>query len=141
MMQTGKLRHYFSPEEVGAYIDKIRPKMEAANTLNGILNVAYKRRGEDIAGIMAPAIRAGVAGAILHSPNVFMNSIVTVASRISPYGPRTAKMLQRLAENPDWSTFNRLVKGTTDPAEKGFLHQAILPAFEDAYKQEQYRKE
>lgn len=141
MMQTGKLRQYFSPEEVGAYIDKIRPKMEAANTLNGILNVAYKRRGEDIAGIMAPAIRAGVAGAILHSPNVFMNSIVTVASRISPYGPRTAKMLQRLAENPDWSTFNRLVKGTTDPAEKGFLHQAILAAFEDAYKQEQYRKE
>lgn len=141
MMQGEKLRQYFSPEEVGAYIDKIRPKMEAANTLNGIINVAYKRRGEDIAGIMAPAIRAGVAGAVLHSPNVFMNSLVTVASRISPYGPRTAKMLQRLAENPDWSTFNRLVKSTTDPAEKGFLHQAILAAFEDAYKQEQYRKE
>lgn len=141
MMQGEKLRQYFSPEEVGAYIDKIRPKMEAANTLNGIINVAYKRRGEDIAGIMAPAIRAGVAGAVLHSPNVFMNSLVTVASRISPYGPKTAKMLQRLAENPDWSTFNRLVKSTTDPAEKGFLHQAILAAFEDAYKQEQYRKE
>ena len=131
LMTSGKLKKYFTPEEVGGYIDQLRPKAEAAHTLNGILNTAYTLRGEDI-NTLAPAIRAGVAGTILHSPNVFMNSLVTLASRISPYGPKTASYLNKLAHNPDWKTFNEMVAGVKDPAEKNFLRQQIVAAFEAA---------
>ena len=136
LMTNSKLKKYFTTEEVGSYIDQLKPKAEAAHTLNGILNVAYTLRGED-PGLIAPAIRAGVAGTVLNSPNVMLNALVTLASRTNPYGPKTAGFLNELARNPDWRTFNKLVKSANDPAEKNFLRQQIVMAFEAAREQQQ----
>lgn len=136
LMTNSKLKKYFTTEEVGSYIDQLKPKAEAAHTLNGILNTAYSLRGEDTS-VLAPMIRAGVSGTILHSPNMFMNSLITLIYRISPYGPKTAKFVDELAHNPDWKTFNRLVKGVDDPAEKNFLRQQIVMAFEATREQQQ----
>lgn len=135
MMTQGKLKQYFSTEEIGAYMDVVRPKVEAARNIESIMKAAQSATNT-APDLVAPMIRAGVSTVVIKSPNVFMNALTTLATRISPYGSGTARKIQQLAQNPDWKTFNRILKETTDLAEKRSLNQMILTAVQAAAQED-----
>ena len=135
MMTQGKLAPYFSTEEIGAYMNIIKPKVEAARNIERIMKVA----GADTmaeSGMLAPGVRVG-ASLVTHTWNVMMNALVTIASRMSPYGSGVAKEIQRLATNPDAKTFNRIISKTTDLAEKQQLNKMIILAVQAASQEAQ----
>ena len=135
MMTQGKLAPYFSTEEIGAYMNIIKPKVEAARNIERIMKVA----GVDTmaeSGMLAPGVRVG-ASLVTHTWNVMMNALVTIASRMSPYGSGVAKEIQRLATNPDAKTFNRIISKTTDLAEKQQLNKMIILAVQAASQEAQ----
>lgn len=130
MMTQGKLAPYFSTEEIGAYMDIVRPKVEAARNIERIMKVA----GADTAaesGMLAPSVRVG-ASLVTHAWNVLMNALVTIATRMSPYGSGVAKEIERLATNPNAKTFNTLIRNTTDLADKQQLNKMIIMAVKAA---------
>ena len=135
MMTQGKLAPYFSTEEIGAYMNIIKPKVEAARNIERIMKVA----GADTmaeSGMLAPGVRVG-ASLVTHAWNVMMNALVTIATRMSPYGSGVAKEIQRLATNPDAKTFNRIISKTTDLAEKQQLNKMIILAVQAASQEAQ----
>lgn len=135
MMTQGKLAPYFSTEEISAYMNIIKPKVEAARNIERIMKVA----GADTmaeSGMLAPGVRVG-ASLVTHAWNVMMNALVTIASRMSPYGSGVAKEIQRLATNPDAKTFNRIISKTTDLAEKQQLNKMIILAVQAASQEAQ----
>lgn len=135
MMTQGKLAPYFSTEEIGAYMNIIKPKVEAARNIERIMKVA----GADTmaeSGMLAPGVRVG-ASLVTHAWNVMMNALVTIATRMSPYGSGVAKEIQRLATNPDAKTFNHIISKTTDLAEKQQLNKMIILAVQAASQEAQ----
>lgn len=135
MMAQGKLRQYFTPEEIGSYMNVIRPKVEAARNIEAIIKAADSGSGAS-PDLIAPMVRAGVSTVVIRSPNVFMNALTTIATRISPYGSGVARKIQNLAQSPDFKTFNSIVKGTTDLAEKRTLNQMITTAVQATINEE-----
>jgi hypothetical protein len=135
MMTQGKLAPYFSKEEIGAYMEIIKPKVEAARNIERIMKVA----GADTAaesGMLAPGVRVG-ASLVTHAWNVMMNALVTIATRMSPYGSKVAKEIQNMATNPDAKAFNRLIRKTTDLADKQQLNKMIIMAVQAASQEAQ----
>ena len=135
MMTQGKLAPYFSTEEIGAYMNIIKPKVEAARNIERIMKVA----GADTmaeSGMLAPGVRVG-ASLVTHAWNVMMNALVTIATRMSPYGSGVAKEIQRLATTPDAKTFNHIISKTTDLAEKQQLNKMIILAVQAASQEAQ----
>lgn len=131
LMTAGKLKQYFTPEEVNAYMDIIRPKMEAARNIENIVRASQSSlMPKD--SIAAPAVRATLGTMFYNAANVVMNSIVTILSRVSPYGPKTAAKIQELTQNKDWKTFNALNRSITDPVERRFFNQMVVTATQDA---------
>lgn len=135
MMTQGKLAPYFSTEEVGAYIDIIKPKVEAARNIERIMKIANSETLVDD-GMLAPGIRAGTS-IFTHTWNVMMNALVTIASRMSPYNSKVAQEIQRLATDPTAKTFNSIVNRTTDLAEKNQLNKMIIMAVQAATQEAQ----
>lgn len=131
MMTQGKLKPYFTTEEIGAYMDIVRPKVEAARNINSIMAATLKGTNTS-PDVMAPAVRAMVSGAASGvSSNTFLNSLVTIAQRtVTPYGRGVARRIQELATNPDWKTFNKIAKQTTDLAEKRAFNQMVAEAMQ-----------
>lgn len=115
------LGQYFSVNELGDYINIIKPKMEASLNLKKMLQASDRFVGE--AELAPEAVRTaiGVAGgARVGAANAAIGWVTK-----AKYGKGTADRIMQYAQNPSAMTFNNMVNKTTDLLEKKLLQDDI----------------
>lgn len=124
-MTRGPLSKYFSKQEVGEIIDQVRPHIETKFYIEQNLKAA---RG--VAELTHEEVQLArtITSAGIGARGAFLNSITTIAANYK-YGPKTAKALMSLAQNPTLDNFNKVVKTAKDATEKRALMKVIEAAF------------
>lgn len=124
-MRNGPFAKYFSQEEVAEIIDQVKPHVEAKFLIEQNLKAAQgvvELSREDIQ-VLRTLTSAGVG-----ARGAFIGNLTTYLSNYR-YGPKTAKAIMELAQNPSIENMNKLLKNTTDAAEKRTIVNGVNWAF------------
>lgn len=122
-----ELGKYFEEGELEQYFTQLKPKIEAANSLRGLIAASEQFIGQPS---MAPQmVRMGI-GAINQSTNILGNAAVSWVQKLQ-FGPGTAKRILQFAENPSAANMNLMIKNTKDALERMQLGKAIVNTLEE----------
>lgn len=127
------LGQYFSPQEIGEFMTKLRPKVEASVNIKELINASERFSGEP--DLAPQLIRMGV-GAVTGSRNTLANAGISWVQK-HQFGPATAQRIMSYVQNPTAQNFNTMLKGTTDLAERTMLSRFIVNTLKDETLQQQ----
>lgn len=124
-MTSGPLSEYFSKSEVEQIVNQVRPHIQTKFLIDQNLKAAkgVAELDKTDAQILRTITSAGVG-----ARGAFIGNLTTTFQNYK-YGPKTAKALMELTQNPTLENLNKMIRGTTDATEKRALMKSIYEAF------------